>query len=357
MLARVSRMRFVYGAAAAAVSATCAFAAPSAASELPRPGDAVASEPLTKSEKRITSYWTPRRMRRAVPVSVEPPAPGASATTGAPPEPSSDPILIAGQLPGGSAAAAAPGGDVASGRGARSVRSGDPIPFTSAELTDTTSYPTRTHGNVFFKFGSFKYTCSATVVESRTQSVVMTAGHCVHAGGRKGRWATNWLFAPGYQDQVAPFGTWTAQRLFTTKGWRKHVRFADDIGAAALQPNAAGQTVESVVGSRGIAFNLPRYQAYRAFGYPVEPGPKFDGESLWTCDSEFGYTDPFPERKGVPQSGIGCDMGGGSSGGSWVVDDAYVNSSNSFGYSFIKDVLFGPYYGDLAAKVYNAAGG
>jgi V8-like Glu-specific endopeptidase len=355
MLARVSRMRLVCGGAAVAVSAAFGFAAPSRAAELPRPGDAVVSDRVAKSAKRITSYWTPRRIRHAVPLSVEPPPLGSRSITGGSADPRGDAILIPGQSPG--ASAAPPRGDVASTGGASGARSGGPIPFTTAELTDTTSYPIRTHGIVFFKFGKSKYTCSATVVESATRSVVMTAGHCVHAGGRKGPWATNWLFAPGYQDKAAPFGTWTAQRLFTTKGWRKHVRFADDIGAAALEPNAAGQTVESVVGSRGIAFNLPRYQAYRAYGYPVEPGPKFDGESLWTCDSEFGYTDPFPERKGVPQSGIGCDMGGGSSGGSWVVDDAYVNSSNSFGYSFIEDVLFGPYYGDLAAKVYNAAGG
>jgi hypothetical protein len=32
-----------------------------------------------------------------------------------------------------------------------------------------------------------------------------------------------------------------------------------------------------------------------------------------------------------------------------------VNSTNSFGYSFIEEVLFGPYYGNLAAKVYGAA--
>ena len=360
MLARVSRMRLVSGGTTAAVSAALAFAAPSAAGELPRPGDAVASERLAKSAKRITSYWTPRRMRHAVPLDVEPQPFGSRSTSDGSTSPAGEPILVPGDPPVGTDAPPAPGAggvNPADELAAAAATASGPIPFTSAELTETTSYPVSTHGIVFLKLGKFKFSCSATVVQSATQSIVMTAGHCVHAGGRKGPWATNFLFAPGYQDKVAPFGTWTAQRLFTTKGWRKHVRFADDIGAAALHPNAAGQTVESVVGSRGIAFNLPRDQAYRSYGYPVEPGPKFDGESLWTCESQFGYTDPYPEPKGVPQSGIGCDMGGGSSGGSWVVGDAYVNSSNSFGYAFIQNVLFGPYYGNLAAKVYAAAGG
>jgi V8-like Glu-specific endopeptidase len=357
MLARVSRMRFVSGGTTAAVSAALAFAAPAAAGELPRPGEAVASERLTKSAKRIASYWTPRRMRHTVPLGVEQ-TPLRSRSTGASRNPSGDPILIPGDAPGAATPPAAPPveGDAASGQ-PRGADGGAPIPYTSFEVSDTTSYPVSTNGIAFFKLGKSKYSCSATVVQSGTQSVVMTAGHCVHAGGGKGPWAKNFLFAPGYQDRVAPFGTWTARRLFTTNGWRKRVRFADDIGAAALNPNAAGQTVESVVGSIGIAFNLPRDQEYRAYGYPVEPGPKFDGESLWACESRFGYTDPFPEPKGLPQSGIGCDMGGGSSGGGWVIEDAYVNSSTSFGWAFIEEVLFGPYYGNLAAKVYAAAGG
>ena len=183
----------------------------------------------------------------------------------------------------------------------------------------------------------------------------MTAGHCVHEGGRHRPWATNFIFAPGYQDRIAPFGTWSARRLFTTRLWRKKARFSGDVGAAALNPNPAGQTVVAAVGARGIAFNLPRELAYRAYGYPVTPNPPFDGESLWACDSQFGYIDPYPEPKGPPQSAIGCNMEAGSSGGGWVVDDQFVNSSNSFGYSFLPEILFGPYYGDLAAQVYGAA--
>lgn len=357
MLASVSRLRVLGGATAAAACAALALPAPTPASELPAPGGAVASHRLAGGAERIASYWTPRRMRKAVPLTLENAAGhGPRADLSATANRDADPILIPGAPPAGTEASTTVGsGDVNLGRARGAVPTGGAIPFTSAELTDTTSYPTSTHGNVFFKLGKLRYTCSATVVQSATQSVLMTAGHCVHAGGKGSPWARNFVFAPGYRDRVAPFGAWTARRLFTTGGWRKHVRFADDIGAVALRPNAAGQTVESVVGARGIAFNLPRGQAYLSYGYPVEPAPKFDGESLWTCESQFGYTDPYPERKGIPQSGIGCDMGAGSSGGSWVIGNGYVNSTNSFGYSFIQDVLFGPYYGNLAAKVYGAA--
>ena len=48
-------------------------------------------------------------------------------------------------------------------------------------------------------------------------------------------------------------------------------------------------------------------------------------------------------------------MGVGSSGGGWVVGDQYVNSVNSFGYAFLPDILFGTYFGDAAAQVYDRA--
>ena len=119
--------------------------------------------------------------------------------------------------------------------------------------------------------------------------------------------------------------------------------------------NPRAQTVEGAVGARGIAFNQPREQVYRSFGYPLTPKPKFDGESLWACDSQFGMVDPYPERQGPAESGIGCDMAAGSSGGGWVVNDQYVNSVNSFGYAFYPEILFGTYFGDLAADVYARA--
>jgi V8-like Glu-specific endopeptidase len=285
-------------------------------------------------------------MSNATPLTVEPPPLADGSPSSAPFERRGDPIAIPGAPPSGV------GPPLSRQSRGQSL---PPIPYTSLELTDTTSFPNRTHGIVFFTLGRANHSCSATVVESATESVVVTAGHCVHlgAGGKQG-WAHNFVFVPGYQDQVAPFGTWAARRLFTTKQWRKKGRLSGDVGAAALTSNATG-TVESVVGSRGIAFNQPREQAYRAYGYPVHPEPKYDGESLWACDSRFGYVDPFAPTKGAPQSAIGCDMAGGSSGGGWVVGDSFVNSVISFGYTFAPEVTFGPYFGNLAAKVYAAA--
>lgn len=347
----------IVGATAAALLAALASPAASAALDpVPADGDSVAVERVGKPAQRIADYWTRARMGDATPLTVAAPKGAPSPRSSSSAQPQGEPIVIPPAAPPGwepGTPAPAPASNRRPGDGGSST--GAPIPYTSVELTDTTSYPNRVHGIVFFKLGKFDYSCSGTAVNSTSGSVVMTAGHCVHEGGKGRPWATNLIFAPGYQDKFAPFGVWTARQLFTTKGWRKKARFSGDIGAAAMNPNPAGQTVEAAVGARGIAFNLPREQVYRSYGYPVFPQPKFDGESLWACDSQFGYIDPFPEPKGLPQSAIGCDMQGGSSGGSWVVDDSVVNSTNSFGYGFLPEILFGPYYGDLAAQVYGRA--
>jgi V8-like Glu-specific endopeptidase len=361
MLVRhVSRLRFlISGGAVASVSAALVLSAPASAEEsLPKPGRAVVSKHVGNRAERVLSYWTRKRMSHAVPLAVDPSgASPSSSVAGRARSSRGNPILIEGEPPGGSEGSpdGAPGSERLPREFARSRASG-PIPFSTAELTDTTSFPNRTHGNVFFTLGRADYSCSATVVNTPSQSVVVTAGHCVHFGGKGRPWATHWVFAPGYHDGSAPFGAWAARRLFTTKGWRKRTRFAYDVGAAAVHPNAAG-ALETVVGSRGIAFNQPREQFYRSFGYPVQPQPKYDGESLWTCDSQYGYSDPYPEPRGPAQSAIGCDMGAGSSGGSWIVADQYVNSVNSFGYLFLPDILFGTYFGNAAAKVYAKAAG
>jgi V8-like Glu-specific endopeptidase len=329
---------------------------------IPQHGRAVATKRVARPANRVSAYWTASRIAHATPLTIDAPtaegggaSPAPSAHTST--KPHGDSIVIPPAAPQGwqpQTTSPPPAGDRQPRPDQGSTGPG-PIPYTTVELTDTTSYPNRTHGIVFFTLGKFDYSCSGTAVTSVNQSVVMTAGHCVNEGGKHRPWATNLLFVPGYEDQFEPFGAWTARRLFTTKGWRKRARFSGDVGAATLNPNVAGQTVEAAIGARGIAFNQPREQTYRAYGYPVSPQPEFDGQSLWVCDSQYGYSDPFPEPKGPPQSAIGCDMEAGSSGGGWVVGDQYVNSTNSFGYSFLPGVLFGPYYGDLAAQVYGRA--
>ena len=303
----------LYPALAVALALLAGPAVAQAAESAAGPG-AVAGKVVAKSPEEIAAYWTPRRMRQAEPLDT----------------------------------ARVPRGDA------------DPAPmlhagFESNELTDTTSYPNRAHGKVFFKIGTAGYVCSGTVVPSAGDDLVLTAGHCVYDAGGTDAFVTNFAFVPGYRNGNRPYGTWPAEALATTTGWQAE-NFNYDVAFANVA-QVGGSELENVVGARGIGFNQPRDQDYDAFGYPaVSP---FDGQKLWVCDSSYFGDDPHNSSPGPSPMGIGCDMTGGASGGGWVIAGGHIASVTSFGYNLAseQDHLYGPYFGSVAKTLYASVDG
>jgi hypothetical protein len=253
----------------------------------------------TKAEqRRVVSYWTPARMKAAVPWGSERELKGK------------------------------PGGG---GSGSGSAVKETPQP---------------TYGKVFFTEGRTNYVCSGTATASGNGDVVTTAGHCVNAG--PGAYVTNFAFVPAYDNGAAPYGTWTAQTLLTTDAWKNSGDFNFDVGFAVMNENASNQSLTQVVPGSPIAFNLARGLSYKAYGYPA--ASPFNGQSLYSCsgtvvqDTVGGSTD----------QGLACTMTGGSSGGGWITGGS-LNSVTSFGYTSVKNVLWGPYFGTVIQSVYNAA--
>jgi V8-like Glu-specific endopeptidase len=219
-------------------------------------------------------------------------------------------------------------------------------PFKKFTVREPHKFPYSARGKVFFTKGGANYVCSGTVVTSSTRSSVITAGHCVH-GGKGGSWVTNWVFVPGYKAGNAPFGVFPASRMTTLRSWISKSDFNYDIAGVVVGRNSAGQKLQNVAGSRGIAFNQSRSQAWRAYGYPAEG--KYDGQQLIRCESNYaGY--------GIGSTmGIGCDMTGGSSGGGWMIGgDRIINSVNSYKFTNQPNMMYGPYFGSAAAAVYSA---
>jgi hypothetical protein len=211
-----------------------------------------------------------------------------------------------------------------------------------------TSQPTSTNGKVFFTDDGLNYVCTGTALLSGNKSVVWTAGNSVHDGATN--FHTNWTFVPAYADGTRPYGTWTARALLTTNGWASSGDFSFDNGAAVVSTNA-GSALTDVVGGRNIAFNYPRNQQYAAHGYPA--GSPFNGQRLWVCNSPLVYDDTSANP---PTMGIDCDMTGGSSGGGWIAGGS-VASVNSYGYTTLRNVMFGPYQGSVSQSLYTQAAG
>ncbi|WP_407640496.1 trypsin-like serine peptidase [Actinokineospora iranica] len=211
---------------------------------------------------------------------------------------------------------------------------------------------TKTAGRIFFTLGDRKAACSGNAVTSANRSVVITAGHCVK---HQGNWHTNWVFVPGYRDGAAPFGQWPAKKTLTVPQWENSSDMNFDIGAAVVD-QVDGKSLTDVVGGQGIAFNQPKNQDMYAFGYPAVPSPPYNGEKLIYCSGKTS-TDFFITR----DHKITCGMKNGASGGPWFLkfDEStglgVQASVNSFGYVFLPNALFGPYFGKEAQTLYDTA--
>lgn len=210
-------------------------------------------------------------------------------------------------------------------------------------INDPTVYPYRTQGKAFFTSGGSNYVCSATVVNTPTQRVIFSAGHCATLQGVPSH---NFAFVPGYHNGVRPYGTFVATKIYSINGWIQNNNPSYDISAEVL---GGTKKVAAVVGSRGIKFNLPRQQNFVSFGYPA--APPFNGEKLYSCPSPYKGQDPTTSNPRTQW--ITCNMTGGSSGGGWIVQSKYLNSVNSYGYATQPGRMYGPYFGAAAQSLYN----
>lgn len=302
--------------AATAAQAATPVPSPSPASAS---ASAVAHSASATDQRTARAFWTADRMRGATPLdlhlgadalkTLKPPAPGSTTTTVAP---------TAFPQAGG--------------------------PWTGGGAVVKTS------GRVFFTFQGRTASCSGNAVTSKNASTVITAGHCVKY---QGSWHTNWVFVPAYDNGQAPYGQWTASKTLTTPQWEASEDINHDIGAAVVAP-LNGQTLTSVTGAQGIQFNGGYNKQMYAFGFPA--ASPYDGTKLIYCSGNSSKDWLFSQ-----DHSLGCNMTGGSSGGPWFTgfnESAGTGlqvSVNSFGYVFLPNRMFGPYFGNEAKALYDKA--
>jgi V8-like Glu-specific endopeptidase len=178
-----------------------------------------------------------------------------------------------------------------------------------ASLGGEFRYPYSMTGKLFFNIGSSLYVCSATV---QRVGVITTAGHCVSDGN--GHFYSNWQFIPATRVGSAPFGTWVWRQVVTTATWHfggGGVPNAQDVAVIALVPNSNGRLIGNITGYAG--FDIPDLysgQHLTTIGYP--------------CNLDNCAKDHRNDAQAVSGSNntdiVGSDMGGGASGGGWLVN-------------------------------------
>ncbi|GAA1534363.1 hypothetical protein GCM10009788_41560 [Nocardioides humi] len=276
------------GGVAAALVAGVPVVAPGAAADPARPGDPTAPGPVVRllSPAGVRDYWTPKRMREAVPLDLDP----SGATV-----PASTPGTPAGRA----SAQATPG--------------------------------LRSTGKLFFRDGATAYVCSAAAVNTPERNLVVTAGHCVNSGGtrvllggcREGVDYSDFLFVPAYDQGARPYGTWVGTAAVTPSEWPQQCdAVARDQGMIRVAP-LGGRNLVDVVGGNGLAWNYPaREDGVRVVGWPAQA--PYDGESRQECT---GST-TLLQQTGDAQ--IACPMTGGASGGPWLLRMASADTGFIF---------------------------
>jgi hypothetical protein len=281
------------------------------------------------SERASTiAYWTPERIARAVPRDFERTSAGRFAAKG---------------KPGGGGGSAAVTGASWTGNGLIEKQS----------------------GRILFTMGGVDYICSGSVIDDISTgngySTVLSAGHCAYDSADG--WATKWMYIPDFDDAPtytcanSAFGCWTATRLavhsqFVSAGGFNDQAVAVDFSFARVGLGGKGLVGTDELDARTQGYGLKTSgvsltDTLWAFGYPA--AGKYRGNDLVYCKGTL-RNDPY----GADTLGMACNMTGGSSGGGWITGGK-LNSVTSFGYTGVKNVLFGPYFGSAVQTAYNSA--
>ena len=231
-----------------------------------------------------------------------------------------------------------------------------------------------TSGRVWFTLSGKNYICSGSVAfdgnDADDHAIVLTAGHCVTANVNNG-FATNWMFipefdsAPTYTCANTKHGCWVADALyastaFATAGSFNTTALKNDWGFARVTTGGlGGGQLDTKVGSFPIDFVAePLNTVLSSFGYPAA--------SPWTGDQLVYSRGPvsFDSLAGNATYGMVSSQTGGSSGGPWVIAgntttyaDARLRSVNSYKYNGgpTANRMYGPKFGSGTQAVYNAA--
>lgn len=317
----------------------------------------------------VLSYWTEERREAALPPPLEQTAyTGPVMQTLA--QADGPAMAVAGINKGGTETGA-------SGINIPGAGSGSPMPAFNYPFAYNYSYvqmayvnsliPYSTFGKLYYTNLGTDYTCSGTSVTSGggNKSLILTAAHCLHGGDNDpASWSYNILFVPAKLAASEPFGSWTDQpngNVWVTNNWYTTADFRDDFGFIVTDPtsNVCGE-LAPCIGAQGLAWNQSPVYDFWVYGYPVQS--PFTGDRLVTCSASLSVLDGSLPGTGASPMGIGCNMTGGSSGGSWIIfgktaNVGYANSVVSYKYTQPSqpNAVYGPYFASNFSTLWESA--
>ncbi|WP_163229056.1 trypsin-like serine peptidase [Bifidobacterium aerophilum] len=231
---------------------------------------------------------------------------------------------------------------------------------------DQSSKPT---GLLLFSTDDGQGSCTASLINSSSKKLILTAAHCLHDGKNK-NWHSNFMFAPnaaptGGSHQMYPGGT---ARVFTD--WinkaeleNESIKSSDipnDIGFitinSSILPSGTAELVKKYGGHGFGHSNLGNFDA-TIIGYPADPG---DNQIPQSCTSKVTTVSPLNIGNILQATDCSFKNARGASGGPWL---QLYNSSTGIGWANglssaaneESQILYSPRFNDRTYKLYNDA--
>jgi V8-like Glu-specific endopeptidase len=172
---------------------------------------------------------------------------------------------------------------------------------TAAALAASAALPV---GALFEHDASGGHFCTASVVASPGEDLLITAAHCINGGDGSG-YNDDVVFIPGYRNGTAPYGIWTPRRLVVAPQWANSADPDFDVGFVVLQPRN-GENIQQVLGANQLGFDSGYQYLVRVTGYPSS------SDTPITCVN-------WTSQKSATQLQFACDgYTAGTSGSPWV---------------------------------------
>jgi V8-like Glu-specific endopeptidase len=163
-----------------------------------------------------------------------------------------------------------------------------------------------TVGALFSTTGTKTHFCTASVVDSATLNLVLTAAHCVY--GSDGP-ATNVVYVPGWHDGISPYGAWPVTSITVAPGWKQSQNPDLDFAFLKVSP-PAGQhlPVQLVTGGLRLGVNAGYDHPVYVIGYN-----NTDSQPIGCATKSFEFE--------PAQMEFYCNnFWDGTSGGPWITD-------------------------------------
>jgi hypothetical protein len=114
---------------------------------------------------------------------------------------------------------------------------------------------TRTVGALFLSASATENICTASVVDSASLDLVLTAAHCVDNGGGD-NYAQNLVYIPDWHDGQHPYGIWPVRSITVTRAWNAAADVNDDFAFLTVNPpRGEHEPLQRVTGGLTLGVN------------------------------------------------------------------------------------------------------